>query len=95
MSKNTYIPQYLLEPTRYIFFTADEFAAILLPTAIVGIFGSILGGMAAGAASLWCLRKLKSGGPLSRVIWRMYWLFPPNVSRTKATPPSHLRYLAG
>jgi conjugal transfer pilus assembly protein TraL len=95
MSKEDYIPQYLDEPERYIVFTPDEAIAAIVPLAVLSALANFAIGLVGAAAAVLALRKFKEGGPLHRLLWRAYWLAPPGVLKTKATPPSHLRQLAG
>ena len=95
MTKDQYIPQYLDEPERYLFFTPDEAIAAVFPLVIVGVLSSYPYGLACAIAALLTLRKFKEGGPLSRLLWRAYWILPEGVIKLKATPPSYLRCLAG
>jgi len=95
MSKDDYIPQYLDEPERYIFFTPDEAAAAIVPLACLSALTNFAVGLAGAAAAVLMLRRFKEGGPLHRLLWRAYWILPSGVLKTRATPPSHLRRLAG
>lgn len=93
--RDTYIPQYLDEPERYLLFTPDELMAVVMPLAILTLLVNFLAGLAVAAFAFWALRKFKQGGALHRVVWRAYWILPSELFRLKATPPSHLRCLAG
>jgi len=95
MSKDDYIPQYLDEPERYIFFTPDEAIAAIVPLAGLSALTNFAIGLVAAVAAVLMLRKFKEGGPLHRLVWRAYWILPPGILKTRATPPSHLRHLAG
>ena len=93
--KDSYIPQYLDVPERYIFFTADEALVVVLPLVLLTSFSNFPIGLLGAGMALFLLRKVKQGGPLSRLLWRAYWLLPEGLLRLRATPPSHLRQLAG
>ena len=95
MSKDDYIPQYLDEPERYIFFTPDEAIAAIVPLACLSALTNFAIGLVAAFVAVLVLRKFKEGGPLHRLLWRAYWILPPGVLKTRATPPSHLRLMAG
>jgi conjugal transfer pilus assembly protein TraL len=41
------------------------------------------------------LRKLKAGRAVSWIIHTAYWYLPGSFMGLKATPPSHLRVMAG
>jgi len=93
--RETYIPQYLDEPERYLVFTPDELVAVVFPLAIGTMAANFLWGLLAAGLAFWSLRKFKQGGALHRVLWRAFWVLPSDLFRLKATPPSHLRFLAG
>ena len=93
--KDSYIPQHLDEPERYLVFTPDELVILVLPIAILTIVANFLIGLVVGMAGVWLLRKVKKGAGLSRLLWMAYWLLPSDAFGLKATPPSHLRELAG
>ncbi len=93
--KDSYIPQHLDVPTRYVFFTSDELAILVVPLAI-GIFLNLfIGGIAVGAVAVAALRKLKQGTSLSQIYDRAYWLLPSRLFNFKDTPSSDIRELAG
>ena len=93
--KDTYIPQHLDAPERYLVFTPDELAVVVAPLLICILVFNFLVGLVVAGTCLWALRKFKQGSSLSRLKWATYWLLPSDVFRLKATPPSHLRELAG
>ena len=93
--KDSYIPQHLDEPERYLVFTPDELAVLALPLGILTIVANFLVGLIVGMAGVWLLRKIKKGAGLNGLLWMAYWLLPSEIFRLKATPPSHLRELAG
>jgi conjugal transfer pilus assembly protein TraL len=95
MSQDSYIPQHLDEPERYIFFTADEGLALVVPAALLTLFSNFLVGLLLGGACVIALRRFKQGGPLTRLLWRLYWITPSALLGLRATPASHLRLLAG
>ncbi|NEX91220.1 type IV conjugative transfer system protein TraL [Caulobacter sp. 17J65-9] len=94
-SKDAYIPQSLDEPTRYLVFTADELMVIILPLVVCTVTLNFVIGLVAGLSLLWLLRKFKQGSSLHRLLWAAYYALPSYIFRFKATPPSHLRELAG
>ncbi len=93
--RDSYIPQYLDVPERFIVFTPDEMIIVIAPLGIVTVFVNFLVALLAATACFYALRKFKQGGPLTRVLWRAYWLLPSDYLGLKATPPSYLRQLAG
>ena len=93
--KDTYIPQHLDAPERYLVFTPDELAVVVAPLLICILVFNFLVGLVVAGTCLWALRKFKQGSSLSRLKWAAYWLLPSDVFRLKATTPSHLRELAG
>jgi len=95
MSRDTYVPQYLDEPERFLVFTADELVAVVGPLAICTVLLNFAVGLAISGCAFVALRKLKQGGGLHRLLWILYWHAPADVLRLKGAPPSHLRELAG
>lgn len=93
--KDSYIPQHLDAPERYLVFTADELITVVAPLLVCILVFNFLVGLLVAGTCLLALRKFKQGSSLSRIKWAAYWLLPPDVLRLKATPPSHLRELAG
>jgi conjugal transfer pilus assembly protein TraL len=93
--KDTYIPQSLDAPERYLVFTGDELIAVVAPLLICILVANFLVGLVVASACLWGLRKFKQGSSLGRITRAAYWILPGDVLRLKATPPSHLRELAG
>lgn len=90
-----YIPQNLDQPERYLFFTADELFVVVAPLMILTVVANFLIGLIVGAFGFWVLRKFKQGASLHRIMWMGYWLLPSEVWRLQATPPSHIREMAG
>ncbi|MGE7199764.1 type IV conjugative transfer system protein TraL [Brevundimonas naejangsanensis] len=93
--KDTYIPQHLDLPTRYVFFTIDELMAIVVPTFIGIMMNSFLGGLIGGGIAWMALRRVKQGTSLSRIYDRAYWLLPSSLFNFKDMPGSDLREMAG
>ncbi len=67
-------------------FTPDEMIIVIAPLEIVTVFVNFVAAIV--AAGFYALRKFKQGGPLTRVLWRAYWLLPSDYLGLKATPPS-------
>lgn len=95
MSRDTYIPQYLDEPERFFIFTPDELIAVAAPLAVATVVLNFAVGLVVAVLAFVALRKLKQGGGLHRLLWRLYWHIPTDVLRMRGSPPSHLRELAG
>lgn len=93
--KDSYIPQHLDVPTRYVFLTSDELVFAVVPMAISIFFNAIIIGICAGGLAVWGIRKVKQGTSLSRIYDRAYWLLPARLFQFKDTPGSDLRELAG
>jgi conjugal transfer pilus assembly protein TraL len=93
--KDSYIPQHLDVPTRYVFFTSDELVFAVVPVAISIFFNAIILGLIAAGVAVWAIRKVKQGTSLSRIYDRAYWLLPARLFQFKDTPGSDLRDLAG
>lgn len=95
MNKDSYIPQHLDEQERYLFFTPDELGVVVVPLMLATVLANFLIGLMVSATLFWLLRRFKKGAGLPRLMTMAYWLFPSAVFKLKATPPSHLRELAG
>jgi conjugal transfer pilus assembly protein TraL len=95
MSRETYIPQHLDEPERFFIFTPDELFVVVIPLAVGTVLANFLIGLIVATGVFMAIRKLKQGGGLHRLLWIAYWYVPSDVLRLKASPPSHLRELAG
>lgn len=93
--QDSYIPQSLDVPERYLIFTADELIAVVVPLLVCIILSNFLIGLLASGTILWVLRQFKRGGSLNRLKWGAYWILPSDAFRLKATPPSYLREMAG
>ncbi|WP_298605088.1 type IV conjugative transfer system protein TraL [uncultured Sphingorhabdus sp.] len=89
------IPQRLDDPELIGFWTLDEFLAMIIPF-VWGILSQhIIMGLLLACACWWVLRKLKAGRAVSWIVHTAYWHLPGSFMRLKATPPSHLRIMAG
>ena len=93
--RDSVIPQYLDEPERYFIFTPDELGVVLLPLGVLTVFSNFLMGLVAGIACFVAFRNFKKGQGLHRLTRMAYWVLPSDLLKLKATPPSHLRELAG
>jgi len=93
--QDSYVPQSLDVPERYLIFTADELIAVVVPLLTCIIIFNFLVGLLASGTLLWVLRQFKRGGSLNRLKWGAYWILPSDAFRLKATPPSYLREMAG
>lgn len=93
--KDTYIPQYLDVPTRYVFFTTDELGIAILPVAAGLMINQFLGGMIFSLVAVALVRKIKQGTSVSQIYDRAYWLLPSRLFNFKDTPSSDLREMAG
>ncbi|NCN88601.1 MAG: type IV conjugative transfer system protein TraL [Gallionella sp.] len=91
-----YIPQTLDKPEQFLFFDVDQF---IIATSIVGVgisIGSMVGGLIAGVVTARQYGKLKSGKHPKFAVHLLYWWLPNQfLSKTEATPPSHIRYFLG
>ena len=67
--KDTYIPQHLDAPERYLVFTPDELAVVVAPLLICILVFNFLVGLIVAGTCLWALRKFKQGSSLSRLKW--------------------------
>ena len=89
------VPAHLDDPELIGFWTLDEFLSIILPFAWGILSQHILIGISASVLAWWGLRKLKAGRAVSWIIHSAYWYLPGAFMGLKATPPSHLRLMAG
>lgn len=93
--RDTFIPQYLDEPERYFIFTPDELGVVILPLGVLTVMANFLVGLVAAVVAFTIFRKFKKGQGLHRLLLMAYWVLPSDILKFKATPPSHLRELAG
>jgi conjugal transfer pilus assembly protein TraL len=93
--RESIIPQHLDEPERYFIFTPDELGVVIMPLGVGTVFFNFVIGLGAASAAFYALRKFKKGQGLHRLVRIAYWVLPSELLRFKATPPSHLRELAG
>lgn len=93
--RDSFIPQHLDEPERYFIFTPDELGVVLLPLGVLTVMANFLVGLVTALVCFWAFRKFKKGQGLHRLMLMAYWVLPSDVLRFRATPPSHLRELAG
>lgn len=82
---------HLDSPARWLIFTKDEAAALIVPILMGAGTGHPFSGVILG--SLACcglrkLRKLAGGGALNHL---MYWYLPHNKKKLPNTPPSYVR----
>ena len=78
-------------PARWLIFTKDEAAALLIPT-LIGLGTSHQGsGLLVGLAFYWALRKLRKMAVQGALKHLMYWYLPHNKAKLPLTPPSHIR----
>ena len=68
---------------------------MILPFAWGVLSQHILIGLISSVLAWWGLRKLKAGRAVSWIIHTAYWYLPGAFMGLKATPPSHLRLMAG
>ncbi|MBN9343767.1 MAG: type IV conjugative transfer system protein TraL [Caedibacter sp. 38-128] len=82
---------HLDSPARWLIFTKDEAAALLIPT-LIGLGTSHQGsGLLVGLAFCWALRKLRKMAGQGALKHLMYWYLPHNKAKLPLTPPSHIR----
>ena len=89
------IPQYLDEPARFLIFTIDEGLAILVPLLTGLLLANFFIGLVLGFVCFATLRKMKQGGSLYMLLWKLYWILPTEVMRLKKMPRSDQRVLVG
>lgn len=90
-----YIPKFLDEPERFLFWTLDEALALVAPMILGVIVGHTIIGLSIGLVAMLVLRKLKSSGGSKVIKSWLYWHLPSNLIRTKGTPPSYIREYGG
>ena len=89
------IHSHLDDPELIGFWTLDEFLAMIIPFAWGILSQHIFIGLISSVLAWWGLRKLKAGRAVSWIIHSAYWYLPGAFMGLKATPPSHLRLMAG
>lgn len=90
-----WIPQYLDEPERILFFTLDEAMILFSPFVLGIVMEHLLIGLLLGIAGLYSYRKLKGTHGKSVMLYAKYWYLPASMSRMIFTPPSHIRFYQG
>ena len=89
------VPSHLDDPELIGLWTLDEFLAMVIPFTWGVLSQHIIFGLVAACLGWWLLRKAKAGRAVSWVIHTAYWYLPGSFMGLKATPPSHLRLIAG
>jgi conjugal transfer pilus assembly protein TraL len=91
-----YIPKYLDEPPRWLFWTMDE-AIVLIAPLLLGliVFNRLILGFVLGVILMVILKKLKGSRGPHFLLSHFYWYFPFNDKYLKATPPSYIREYLG
>ncbi|MBR9871452.1 MAG: type IV conjugative transfer system protein TraL [Gammaproteobacteria bacterium] len=95
MKDDFYIPQYLDEPERFLFFTIDEAIVLIGPIFVCWMLNFILTGLVLGPAFLILLRKFKGSEQSNIARYAAYWYLPEEISKMEATPPSCIREFVG
>lgn len=86
-----YIPRFLDEPFRILFWTKEEFFSLFFPFFLGVIFNKGLIGLIVAFCLFFYLKKLKQGKPSSWFQSWIFWHFPAISFRTSITPESHKR----
>ncbi|MBV2149987.1 type IV conjugative transfer system protein TraL [Sphingobium sp. AS12] len=89
------VPQHLDDPELIGLWTLDEALAMIIPFVWGILTQHILIGTIFSFAGWWGLRKAKSGRKASWLFHLAYWHLPAGFTGLRATPPSHLRLMAG
>lgn len=90
-----YIPQYLDQPFKIIFWTVDEVSVFLvLFITFFRVFDSPILGIMAGVISVLVLKKLKGEEGHYFLTHLAYWYLPPLVMY-RSTPHSYIREILG
>ncbi len=90
-----YIPRYLDEPERWLFWTIDEAMVLLLPIIVALNAGYLMLGMVVSGLSYVAWMKLKRNGHINTVRFAIYWFYPSTIMRLKHTPPSNIIFYLG
>ena len=94
VAKHT-IPRRLDDPERWLFWTADEAAALLGPALLGLAANAFVSGLVAGLGGWLLLRRIKRGGGGNVAHRALYWFLPDFALRLNGTPPSHVRRYLG
>ena len=89
------VPRRLDDPELIGLWTLDEFMGLVIPFAWGILAQHILIGIVVAGAVWFALRKAKAGRASAWVIHAAYWYLGESFVRLRATPPSHMRRLAG
>lgn len=90
-----YIPQNLDTPAKYLFWTLDEYLALICPIFFGFLLEQILFFMVISFVLYKTLRKLKSNHNAQIFRYSLYWYFPILFQHFKETPCSSLRRYVG
>ena len=95
MFDSYYLPHQLNNPKRFLLFTVDEWAVLLLPLCLFQLFFDAwwLGLILSLSALVWLKRLKHREGPYYLSAW-CYW-YLPLLKPMRYTPPSHLRHWIG
>jgi conjugal transfer pilus assembly protein TraL len=89
-----YIPRYLDDPERWLFWSMDEAIMIIAPL-IFGIYmGNLLISLVASFILYTSWRKIKGTEQANLAVYAFYWFFPKALTRL-ASPPSYIRSYIG
>ena len=96
MSDNQfYIPKYLDEPEKFLFWNIDETMILGIPFITGVFFSSVDTGFLLGVAFLTLYKKVKGRGGKGFFKGWLYWNFPAQFSQLKSTPPSYIKEYVG
>ena len=95
-----YIPRFLDEKERLLFFSMNELIAFIFVFGIGIAVQLAVFGLIGGAGAVVLTRWLKRKGYLEILVYYLYWYFPPWILvavriELKGTPPSAYRMLTG
>ena len=91
-----YIPKSLDAQERFLWWEMDQAILAIMLLGMGVIAGSMLLGMALGAATAWQYGRLKAGKHPKFAVHALYWWLPSGwFVKPRETPPSDQRYFLG
>lgn len=90
-----YIPKYLDEPFRLLFWTVDESIFLFIPIGLGIHLGYTVTGIFLGVIGLLSWKRAKGGDDSNKLQSLLYWHFPSSFCRLKVTPASYQRFFLG
>ncbi len=91
-----YIPKYLDEPERIMFWSIDEIIVMLVPMIVIGFcFNHFIHALLVSTIALLNWKRFKGSEQANLHLYILYWFYPHCVTGLKATPKSYIKTYFG